>query len=105
MFFILAFLFLLKSPSCSEGLCFYGDILLSRGIDKMSLSQGNASIAQSLVPFLKKDAIHIGNLEGAVGDSCGCNHEKVICFPIKSPMIDLLNGFRIISLENNHSLD
>jgi poly-gamma-glutamate synthesis protein (capsule biosynthesis protein) len=88
----------------AEGLRFYGDILLSRGIEKSLPSQGKSTY-EALSSFLKKDAIHIANLEGAVGDSCNCDKDKSICFAINPSSIPLLKGFNVVSLENNHSLD
>jgi len=87
----------------ASGLRFYGDLLLSRGVDKFVRDKGAGPVRQALAPFLSRDAIHVANLEGAVGNACAPGRSP--CFPIRPVMLDLLNGFDILSLENNHALD
>lgn len=86
----------------AAGLRFYGDLLLSRGIDRYVRDRGAEPVRQALAPFLARDALHVVNLEGAVGRTCEGRNP---CFPIRPPMLDLLNGFDLVSLENNHALD
>jgi poly-gamma-glutamate synthesis protein (capsule biosynthesis protein) len=93
------------TPLCAHaaGLRFYGDLLLSRGVDKYVRKEGAEPVRQALAPFLARDAIHVANLEGAVGNACAPG--RTPCFPIRPAMLDLLSGFDILSLENNHALD
>ena len=90
-------------PAGASGLRFYGDLLLSRGVDKFVRDQGAQPVREALAPFLDRDAIHVANLEGAVGDACAPGRNP--CFPIRPAMLDLLDGFDLLSLENNHALD
>jgi len=101
----LAMVMLLCGPlqAHASGLRFYGDLLLSRGVDKFVQDKGAEPVRQALAPFLARDAIHVANLEGAGGNAC--TPERSPCFPIRPVMLDLLNGFDILSLENNHALD
>jgi poly-gamma-glutamate synthesis protein (capsule biosynthesis protein) len=96
---------LLFSPVVAEsdGLRFYGDLLLSRGIEKFVNDRGAAPVKEALAPFLARDALHVVNLEGAVGTACTPGRSP--CFSIKPEMLDLLAGFDLVSLENNHALD
>ena len=99
------FFFLIPHIADAAELRFYGDILLSRGIEKLSDAEGKQSLAKHIKQFTSIEAIHIANLEGAVGDisSCATGHNP--CFPIKKESIDILNSFDVINLVNNHSLD
>jgi poly-gamma-glutamate synthesis protein (capsule biosynthesis protein) len=45
----------------------------------------------------------VANLEGAVGSAC--EPGKTPCFATKAAILDLLTGFDLVSLQNNHSLD
>src|SRR6185369_11344610 len=101
----LAMVMLLCGPlqAHASGLRFYGDLLLSRGAAKHDKDKGAEPVRQALAPFLARDAIHVANLEGAGGNAC--TPERSPCFPIRPVMLDLLNGFDILSLENNHALD
>jgi poly-gamma-glutamate synthesis protein (capsule biosynthesis protein) len=89
----------------AQGLRFYGDLLLSRGIDKFVAAQGSEPVRNALAPFLHHDAINVVNLEGAVGNADGCVPGHTPCFSIQKELLDLLDGFDIVSLQNNHSLD
>ncbi|MBN1473707.1 MAG: CapA family protein [Syntrophaceae bacterium] len=103
---LLAIFFLLISGMANAAeINFYGDILLSRGIEKLSDAEGQRSLINHINHFTSMNAIHVANLEGAVGDKsfCATNHNP--CFPIKKKNIDILSDFDVISLENNHSLD
>lgn len=96
---------LLFVPVVSEaaGIRFYGDLLLSRGIDKFVHDSGAGPVKEALTPFLARDALHVVNLEGAIGTTCAPGRK--LCFPIRPGMLDLLAGFDVVSLENNHALD
>lgn len=100
-------LFLLICPNLAfaKGFRFYGDVLLSRGVEKFAAAKGATSIRKALEPFLRRDAVHVVNLEGAVGESDRCLDGHTPCFAINSNLLDLLIGFDIVSLENNHALD
>ena len=89
----------------AEEIQFFGDVLLSRGVDELIAHQGKDSVWRGVQSLLNRDAINIANLEGAVGEasSCVANHNP--CFPIKTNNLDLLTPFDIVSLANNHSLD
>jgi len=84
---------------------FYGDLLLGRGVGKFVAQKGKDPVRQALAPFLAPDAIHVVNLEGAAGDLSGCALGKELCFAASPGLFDLLDGFHVVSLENNHSLD
>ena len=103
---LFAIIFLLISGIANAAeLSFYGDMLLSRGIEKLIDSEGKQSLANHIDHFTSIDAIQIANLEGAVGDTSSCAKDHNPCFPIKKDNIDVLNVFDVINLENNHSLD
>jgi poly-gamma-glutamate synthesis protein (capsule biosynthesis protein) len=105
---VLAFCMLLlifPSNLQAQGLRFYGDLLLARGVEKFVAAQGGEPVSRSLAPFLRRDAINVVNLEGAVGGAAGCIPGHTPCFATRKELLDLLNGFDIVSLENNHSLD
>lgn len=94
---------LAAAPAGATGIRFYGDLQLSRGIDRFVLEQGAAPVREALAPFLARDAVHVVNLEGAVGDACAPG--RAPCFPIRPAMLDILDGFDVVSLENNHAMD
>ena len=103
---ILIFFFLLISSTVNAAeMNFYGDVLLSRGIDKLTMEEGQRRLTDHISQFTSIEAIHIANLEGAVGDKyfCAANHNP--CFPIKKENMDILSNFDVINLSNNHSLD
>lgn len=105
---VLAFsilLFTIPSTVQAQGIRFYGDILLSRGIDKFVAAQGYEPVREALAPFLRRNAINVVNLEGAVGDAAGCAPGHTPCFATREKLLGLLDGFDIVSLENNHSMD
>lgn len=103
---LIAILFLLISGIANAAeLSFYGDILLSRGIERLSSSEGQRTLTNNNSQFTSIDAIQIANLEGSVGDMSSCEAGHNPCFSIKKENIDILNSFDIINLENNHSLD
>ena len=82
---------------------FYGDLLLSRGIERFVQDNGPGPVQEALAPFLARDALHVVNLEGSVGTACAPG--RAPCFPINPEMFDLLAGFDLVSQENNHALD
>jgi poly-gamma-glutamate synthesis protein (capsule biosynthesis protein) len=84
---------------------FYGDLLLGRGVGKFAAEKGKEPLRNALAPFLAWDAIHVVNLEGAAGEPSGCAPENDLCFAARPGLFDLLDGFDVVSLENNHSLD
>lgn len=84
---------------------FYGGVLLSRGIAEQAHREGTDSVNKGLLPFLADDAVHITNLEGAVGNKSRCIRKGSLCFSIGPRMPDILSGFDVVGLENNHSLD
>lgn len=103
---LLPFLTLLLSAPASvaaAGLRFYGDLLFSRGIDTYTRENRDEAVRRAIAPFLARDAIHVVNLEGAAGNACDAG--RAPCFSIRAPMFDLLSGFDVVSLENNHALD
>jgi len=105
---VLAFsilLFTIPSTVRAQGIRFYGDMLLSRGIDKFVTAQGSEPVREALVPFLRRDAINVVNLEGAIGDAAECAPGHTPCFATREKLLGLLVGFDIVSLENNHSMD
>lgn len=104
--FLLLMVILLPYGSAgARDIRFYGDLLLGRGIGKFVAERGKEPVRQALAPFLATDAIHVVNLEGAAGEISGCAPGNVLCFAAKPGMFTLLDGFDVVSLENNHSLD
>ena len=104
---IIYVLILLSIPFLAPALelRFYGDVLLSRGIETLVKTEGAETIAKHIEPFFLSNALHVANLEGAVGNKSSCPKNRAICFSIDKNLISALNKFDIISLENNHSLD
>ncbi|MEN6459853.1 MAG: CapA family protein [Syntrophomonas sp.] len=87
---------------------FVGDILLSRNVSQ-ELQIKNSSPWSELKPTFQSAELVIGNLEGAVGkieDQFISDSDSPV-FNIDSSYISLLSkaGFKIITLENNHSFD
>jgi len=89
----------------AQDICFYGDVLLSRNIESFAARNGLSSIRAAFAPFLAKDALHVTNLEGTVGSRSECRRNDPLCFPVRSGLLDLLTGFDVVGLENNHALD
>jgi len=104
---ILLCLLLLFPPhlASAQGFRFYGDFLLSRGVEKFAAGNGAATIRKTLGPFLVRDAVHVVNLEGASGEISRCAERHNPCFATKPDLLDLLSGYDVVSLENNHALD
>ncbi|HYS43897.1 MAG TPA: hypothetical protein VEM32_07960, partial [Geobacteraceae bacterium] len=69
---VLVLILLLPRPSSAEGLRFYGDFLLSRGVEKFIADKGAEPVRKALEPFLARDAIRVVNLEGAAGNASAC---------------------------------
>jgi poly-gamma-glutamate synthesis protein (capsule biosynthesis protein) len=89
----------------AESVQFFGDVLLSRGIEKFTQDRGVDAVRDGIAPFLKADAVRVVNLEGSVGTlPLGANNRNPV-FPISPTLLPLLDGFDIVSLQNNHSLD
>lgn len=103
--FLIIILLLFPATSFAEQIQFFGDILLSRGIDEMVKKEGKEPLVNAINPFLKKGTINIVNLEGAVGDKFSCVNGHNPCFNIAPAAIDILSGFNVVGLANNHSLD
>lgn len=101
----MAFLVLLAIQTHAAGIRFYGDIMLSRGIEKYASNQGEELLRQSLSVFLVKDAIHVINLEGSMSGNEVRKRDPSLSFFIKPQFMNILEGFQVVSLENNHSFD
>ena len=104
---VLFILIFLLSPEISfaQKIQFFGDVLLSRGIEELVNKEGMDSAWKGVVPLLKEGAINVANLEGAVGDKSLCAKGHIPCFNIDSSMMNILKKFNVIGLANNHSLD
>ena len=104
---ILFILIFLLSPEISfaQKIQFFGDVLLSRGIEELVNKEGMDSAWKGVVPLLKEGAINVANLEGALGDKSLCAKGHIPCFNIDSSMMNILKKFDVIGLANNHSLD
>jgi poly-gamma-glutamate synthesis protein (capsule biosynthesis protein) len=102
---VLFIIFFVPGISFAQGLRFYGDILLSRGIGEFANDNGELPLRKLIDSFLGSDVIQIANLEGAVGDTSQCAKGRNPCFNIKADLLNLLVGFDVINLQNNHSLD
>lgn len=87
---------------------FVGDILLSRNV-KTEIQNRHTFPWEKLKSNFQSADLVIGNLEGAVGESQEQIHSNFASpvFDINSSYINLLSkaGFKIITIENNHSLD
>jgi len=99
------FLLFCTNLASAQGFRFYGDFLLSRGVEKFAAENGATPVRKALAPFLARDAVHVVNLEGAAGDAGHCAEGHHPCFATKPDLLDLLSGFDVVSLENNHALD
>jgi len=106
------FLLMVAQSSISQQskvrILFVGDILLSRNVNA-EIQKWSNSPWEKLSPLFKSADLVIGNLEGAVGirqNQFPTESESPV-FDIDSTHICLLKkaGFRIITLENNHSKD
>jgi hypothetical protein len=104
---ILFILIFLLSPEISfaQKIQFFGDVLLSRGIEELVNKEGMDSAWKGVVPLLKEGAINVANLEGAVGDKSLCTKGHIPCFNIDLSMMNILKKFDVVGLANNHSLD
>ncbi len=102
---VLCLIVLIPGILFAQGVRFYGDILLSRGIEKFVDDNGEWPVRKCIDSVLERDSIQIANLEGAVGGISQCVKEHNPCFHIKADLLNLLTGFDVITLENNHSLD
>ncbi len=71
----------------SEDILFFGDLLLSRGIDKYSTDKGISSLEEAIAPFVQKEAIKVVNLEGVTGDSSACAPAHKPCFSIRPELL------------------
>jgi len=89
----------------AETLQFFGDVLLSRGIQETIAHEGIDSLWKGTSALFSQDAVRIANLEGAVGDKSSCSHDRQLCFHIDRKALPALDKFDLISLANNHSLD
>lgn len=96
---------LFSKEASSATLDFYGDVLLSRGIEKYASERGINDLLKGVEPLLSRDSIKIANLEGAVGTPSSCVKDHTPCFSVKYDMLPLLSAFDVVGLENNHSLD
>jgi hypothetical protein len=97
-----------KDANKSVRVLFVGDILLSRNV-KEELNKRGTSPWSNLKPMFESADLVIGNLEGSVSDlniQPNVKNEPPI-FCIDSNDISLLRdaGFKVISIENNHSND
>jgi hypothetical protein len=102
---VLCMILLVPGILFGQGLRFYGDVLLSRGIEEFVGDNGKFPVRRHIASFFGSDAIQIANLEGAVGDASQCVKGHNPCFNIKADLLNLLVGFDVVTLENNHSLD
>lgn len=102
---MLFFLSLFSNDAAATTLDFYGDILLSRGIEKFVSEKGTDELLKGVEPLLSRNSIKVVNMEGAVGNPASCVKDHTPCFSVKSDIFPALNGFDVIGLANNHSLD
>lgn len=107
-FIICLLLFSFKKDDPEIKIVFTGDILLSRNV-RTEIQTRHSDPWEHLKNLFHSADLVIGNLEGAVGDGKPKIASEVSSpvFNIDSTMIPLLKdaGFRMITLENNHSLD
>ncbi|MCX6234432.1 MAG: CapA family protein [Bacteroidetes bacterium] len=110
---LLISLFVIIAQGCKKDypeihILFVGDILLSRNV-RAEFKIRNTSPWEDLKPLFQSADLVIGNLEGAVGkyeDQLPSNSGSPV-FNVENAHISLLSeaGFKIITLENNHSCD
>jgi poly-gamma-glutamate synthesis protein (capsule biosynthesis protein) len=97
-----------KTNSSAIRILFTGDILLSRNV-RAEIQSRKTSPWTDLKPLFQSADLVIGNLEGAVGKNEGkaLTDSGAPVFDIDKDQISLLSeaGFKIITLENNHSYD
>lgn len=109
LIFFSCFLLLCCHKANSEiRILFVGDILLSRNV-KTEIQTRHTFPWEKLKSDFQSADLVIGNLEGAVGESQEQTHSTVgsPVFAIDNSYINLLSnaGFKITTIENNHSLD
>lgn len=97
-------LLLIPLPVAAE-FRFFGDLLLSRGVENYLGTAGEGAMRTALAPFWKEDAIRLVNLEGALGEESACAERPQPCFTVKAERLPLLDTFDVVSLQNNHALD
>ncbi len=97
-------LLLAPLPAAAE-LRFFGDLLLSRGVENYLATEGEGTLRSALAPFWQDDAIRLVNLEGALGEESACAERPQPCFTVKAERLPLLDPFDVVSLQNNHALD
>src|SRR3989338_8789149 len=104
---VLAVLFLLLLPEISfaADIQFFGDLLLSRGVEELVKKEGGAALLKGVEPLLDEGTINIVNLEGVIGSKSSCANRHNPCFYINPSFIDILTKFNYVGLANNHSLD
>jgi len=97
-----------KEDDSSVRILFTGDILLSRNVD-MEIQRRHSNPWTEIGSFFQSADLVVGNLEGAAGNNEMLLNPKVSSpvFPIDSSYLPLLGnaGYKMITLENNHSLD
>jgi len=112
-YLLLILLVFISTQSCKKNnleirVLFVGDILLSRNV-RGEIQNRNSSPWADLKPLFQSADLVIGNLEGAVGthDDYLLSDSDLPVFDIEDTHISLLceAGFKIITLENNHSYD
>jgi poly-gamma-glutamate synthesis protein (capsule biosynthesis protein) len=103
--FVLALLLLPSLKSNAGDILFYGDVMLSRGIERYVEAQGAAPITRSFSPFLSQCGVNVVNLEGCVASEVCRGADTTLCFRIQPRLLSLFSGFNVVSLENNHAFD
>lgn len=104
-FICLLFLIFAIISCCASDISFYGDVMLSRGIEKFVRYQGMEPVTNSLNSFLSKSIVNVINLEGSLSNNEGSTIDSELCFSIQPEMMNLLKKIQVVSLQNNHSLD
>lgn len=108
IFFTCCLLLCYNKASAEIRILFVGDILLSRNV-KTEIQTRHTFPWEKLKSTFQSADLVVGNLEGAVGKSQDMLHStnESPVFAIDDSYINLLSnaGFKIITVENNHSLD
>ncbi len=94
-----------RGRASADGLQFFGDVLLSRGIEKLAVDRGVAAVRDGIAPFVQPDSFRVANLEGAVGRPRRGSPGGDLRFPVSPTLLPALDAFDLVGLQNNHALD
>jgi hypothetical protein len=87
-------------------LLFTGDIMMSRQVDAEMQHRKSSPWTEFTQLFHSADLVG-GNFEGTIGNETECPRENKLCFAVPPSSAQLIKaaGFRLVTVENNHSGD